>query len=120
MAQPITHYNIKISLNSKTLVFRKNDRENQDTGGNQDTNNQEVKNQYAGLDSIVHHPQGNRLMPKTWMKVEMTILKLLLKQIQQREPSETWNLVECLEKKTGTYIALPVFNRMEDSSIEYN
>ena len=77
-------------------------------------------NQYAGLDSIVRHPQGNRLMPKTWMKVEMTILKLLLKQIQQREPSETWNLVECLEKKTGTYIALPVFNRMEDSSIEYN
>ena len=54
------------------------------------------------------------------MRVGTTIFELLLKQTQQREPSETWNLVEYLEKKTGTYIALPVFNRMEDSSIEYN
>ena len=77
-------------------------------------------NQYTGLDPVVHHPQGNRLMPKTWMRVGMTILELLLKQTRQREPSETWNLVEFMEKKTGTYIALPVFNRMEDSSIEYN
>ena len=60
------------------------------------------------------------LSPKPWNQytgLDPTLSDFFSCKAISHTPSKFPVLAECLEKKTGTYIALPVFNRMEDSSI---